>query len=162
MTSRLVLRRAQREDIARVLVNETCAYPVPWGKQALIDSLDPQYDFFVAELDEQIVGHLIVQVILDESHLLNLCLHPRYQGRGLGKQMMQYWLDSSRSQTIHQLLLEVRESNTKALKLYESMGFQKLSVRKNYYPLPDNQREHGVVMSQSFPEQPVGGCSLSQ
>ncbi len=145
--SDLEYRRATRDDIAQVLANEVSAYAMPWGKQALIDSLNEQYEFFLILLQDKVIGHLILQVIVDECHLLNICLNPRFQGKGLGKQVMRYWFEFCESSSVKQLLLEVRASNQKAKALYQQCGFQQLSVRKAYYPLPDNQREDGIVMS---------------
>ncbi|NVJ61040.1 MAG: ribosomal protein S18-alanine N-acetyltransferase [Gammaproteobacteria bacterium] len=147
-------RLASRQDIAAVLVNETTAYEMPWGKQALIDSLNEQYQFWVIESrrEQKIIGHLIYQVILDESHLLNICVHPREQGKGLGKATMDFWVQQCLIAGCKELWLEVRSSNTVAQKMYQSLNFKAISTRKNYYPLPGNLREDGLIMSRNLPE----------
>ncbi len=150
----LSFRPAQREDIAQVLANEVAAYEVPWGKQALIDSLQEQYDFWLAMQHERIVGHLIFQSVVDESHLLNVCIHPRHQGLGLGRQVMEFWFSHCRERGLNRLFLEVRQSNSRAITLYQKLGFQQLSRRKNYYPLPDNQREDGLIMMRELEQEP--------
>jgi ribosomal-protein-alanine N-acetyltransferase len=142
----LHFRAATRDDIAQVLANEVAAYQVPWGKQALMDSLQTQYQFWLAVFESRIIGHLIFQSVLDESHLLNICIHPRHQGHGWGKQLIAFWLEQCRKQSIQRLFLEVRVSNEKAINLYQKYGFKRISRRKNYYPLPGNQREDGLVM----------------
>lgn len=148
----LEFRAASRQDIAIVLANETAAYEVPWGKQALIDSLAEQYQFWVVENTEnaRVVGHLIYQLVADESHLLNICVHPREQGRGFGKVIMGFWFENSLAAGCSNLWLEVRNSNLVAQKLYQSLGFEVVSKRKNYYPLPGNSREDGLIMSRKL------------
>ena len=72
---------------------------------------------------------------------------PEHQGKGLAKRLLQDWLDWSRTQGAQQLWLEVRESNARALQIYERAGFVRIHVRKDYYPLDRTRREHAVVMS---------------
>ncbi|MEE4245105.1 MAG: ribosomal protein S18-alanine N-acetyltransferase [Kangiellaceae bacterium] len=143
-------RLATRADIAQVLANETAAYLVPWGKQALIDSLQDQYFFWLIMLDHKVVGHLIYQVILDESHLLNICIQPRHQGKGLGQRLLDFWLEQSTQADCVTAMLEVRVSNQVAINLYQSKGFQLLTQRKGYYPLPRGLREDGLIMSMAL------------
>ena len=145
--SELLFRTAARDDIAQVLANETAAYPVPWGKQALLDSLDEQYRFFLVELDKRIIGHLIFQQVLDECHLLNICLHPRNQGQGLGKTVIEFWIDVCKEQQCRELFLEVRVSNQKAIQLYRKFGFSVVCERKEYYRDLGGKRENGLIMT---------------
>jgi ribosomal-protein-alanine N-acetyltransferase len=53
----------------------------------------------------------------------------------------------SRGQGAQWLWLEVRESNARAIAVYERHGYRRVGLRKNYYPAQDGQREHAVVMS---------------
>ncbi len=145
--TKLSFGKARRDDIAQVLANEVAAYVIPWGKQALIDSLQEQYQFWLAIDDGRIIGHLIFQPVVDESHLLNVCIHPRHQGQGFGEQLMNFWFAKSQQMNLHRLFLEVRVSNDRAIALYQKFGFELLSRRKHYYPLPDNRREDGLIMA---------------
>ena len=144
--TRLTYRLATRSDIAQVMANETAAYPVPWSQQSMIDSLQSGYVFWLASYQQRIIGHIIFQSVIDECHLLNICLNPRYQGQGLGQLMLQHWLEFCDSHGLTQLFLEVRASNTRAFKLYQKNGFKIGTTRKDYYRLPNNQREDGILM----------------
>ena len=142
----LSYRPATRSDIAQVLANETAAYVIPWSQQSIIDSLQSNYVFWVVLHQRRIVGHIIFQSVADECHLLNICLNPHHQGQGLGQSMLQHWLEYCESHELTQLFLEVRVSNSRALKLYQNNGFKIVSRRKDYYRLPNNQREDGILM----------------
>jgi ribosomal-protein-alanine N-acetyltransferase len=88
---------------------------------------------------------MISQVIVDECHLLNICIHPDYQGNGYG-QLSLNWLEQlMREKDVASLLLEVRQSNLKAQGLYKKLGFEQIGLRKDYYPA-DSAREAAIVM----------------
>lgn len=143
----LSTRQAKVADLPTIVANEQAAYPFPWSEAMLRDSLSSQYLFWaVCSAEQQLVGHLIAQPVLDECHLLNVCLHPKVQGNGYGRALLEQWLQWSQSAGCTHLWLEVRQSNIVAERLYRALGFQRQALRKNYYqagPL----REDGWVMS---------------
>ena len=71
--------------------------------------------------------------ILDEAHLTVLAVDPRYQRRGLGKWLLVNLLDDACHRPLTRATLEVRPSNSLALALYESLGFEALGRRRRYY-----------------------------
>ncbi|MFK5131261.1 ribosomal protein S18-alanine N-acetyltransferase, partial [Glaesserella parasuis] len=79
--------------------------------------------------------------------LFNIAVDPAYQGKGYGKQLLQALIAQLQQKQITTLWLEVRASNTTAQKLYFSLGFNEVTVRKNYYPTQDGGRENAVVMA---------------
>ena len=87
-------------------------------------------------------------------HLLNITVAPPRQGQGWGHMMLDALCLLSRSRGAQWLWLEVRQSNARALQVYERYGFQRISVRKDYYPADRQQREHAVVMSLNLKLQP--------
>lgn len=64
------------------------------------------------------------------------------QGKGIAKQLLRQFIEYGEQQNAENLFLEVRESNTRAIALYERAGFIEMSVRKNYYP-SDNPAKNG-------------------
>ncbi len=142
----LAFQPVGRDDIAQVFANETASYLMPWSLQSLIDSLDPQYAFWKIEFNSKIVGHLIYQTVVDESHLLNICIHPRFQNKGFGKQALGFWFEQCHASQVKNFYLEVRESNILAQSLYKAIGFEEIANRKDYYPLPEQKRENGIIM----------------
>ena len=150
LVSSLFFRLAVESDLADVVVNEEASYEVPWRRQMFLDCFAEQFEFWVIEYQGQIVGHIIWQHVLDESHLLNICIVRSHQGKGWGREAMSFWLDSSINDDKSVLLLEVRFSNEPAHSLYLSLGFREVGVRKNYYRLPDDGREDGRVMAKTL------------
>jgi ribosomal-protein-alanine N-acetyltransferase len=80
-------------------------------------------------------------------HLLNITVAPAHQGQGWGHMMLDALSLWSRHQGSQWLWLEVRQSNQRALQVYERYGFKQISIRKDYYPAGRLHREHAVVMS---------------
>ena len=92
------------------------------------------------------MGFAIVQRVLDEAHLLNICVKPSKQGKGLGKAILQHVIDYANSISAVIILLEVRSSNERAQQLYLNSGFNEMSVRKGYYPAKEG-REDAILMA---------------
>lgn len=85
---------------------------------------------------KKLVSYLVYQV-LDVAEVLRVGTHPHYQGRGLAKKLLSTWFDELKDLNID-VLLEVRADNLAAIHLYQSLGFQLIHVRKNYYKNPHN------------------------
>ena len=116
----------------------------PWSKQQFQESL-ASYQCTVYEQANQVVGFCILQPVLDEANLLLMAIHPNQQGKGLGYILLDHSIQQLKNNPI-QIFLEVRESNTAAIRLYEKTDFHQIDLRKNYYPNPDGSREHAVIM----------------
>jgi ribosomal-protein-alanine N-acetyltransferase len=87
----------------------------------------------------------VVQFILDEAHLLNICVDPDLQGRGFGRRILEHVIEHAKSRDSAIVVLEVRRSNNKAQNLYLQMGFNEMSVRRGYYPAQQG-REDAILM----------------
>ena len=102
-------------------------------------------------VDAKVVGHSILSVAAGEAHLLNVCINPEVQGNGFGRQLVQHILSRAVARGASKVFLEVRPSNLIAFKLYESLGFQEIGLRKDYYPA-ENGREDALVFSYQVPD----------
>ncbi|HEC59407.1 MAG TPA: ribosomal-protein-alanine N-acetyltransferase [Methylophaga sp.] len=141
------VRIMQAQDIVTVLGIEQSANQFPWDIKSFQDSLKTGYQAWVFyKKTEEIVGFAIVQRVLDEAHLLNICVKPAAQGRGLGKAIIQHVIDYANSISAVIILLEVRRSNERAQQLYLQSGFNEMSVRKGYYPAKEG-REDAILMA---------------
>lgn len=85
-----------------------------------------------------------------EAELLNIVLDPAQQGKGLAKQFLGALIEQLQAEACLRLMLEVRESNTAAIKLYHGLNFLEDGRRKNYYPSATGARETAVLMSLSL------------
>ncbi|WP_227556504.1 ribosomal protein S18-alanine N-acetyltransferase [Acinetobacter courvalinii] len=131
-------------DLENVAAIERLVQTHPWNKQQFQESL-ASYQCTVYEQANQVVGFCILQPVLDEANLLLMAIHPSQQGKGLGYKLLDQSIQQLKNNPI-QIFLEVRESNTAAIRLYEKTGFHQIDVRKNYYPNQDGSREHAVIM----------------
>lgn len=133
------------DDLDRVLQNELRSYAYPWSYGNFLDCLKERKDCRVAEVDGRIVGHGVLAVGAGEAHVLNVCIAPEQQGRGFGRALLAHLLDRARVLGAEMVFLEVRASNRPALELYESMGFNAIAVRRNYYPAPFGHEDAQVM-----------------
>jgi ribosomal protein S18 acetylase RimI-like enzyme len=98
------------------------------------------YECLVAFLHGELAGFLVFRKIaVTELEVLNLAVDLRFRRQGMARQMMQFMLSGHRGD----VFLEVRESNLAARKFYESIGFQEIGHRRDYYK---NPVESGIVM----------------
>lgn len=134
----------QESDLDSVVAIERLVQTHPWSKQQFQESL-ASYQCTVYEQANQVVGFCILQPVLDEANLLLMAIHPNQQGKGLGYILLDHSIQQLKNHPI-QIFLEVRESNTAAIGLYEKIGFHQIDLRKNYYPNVDGSKEHAVIM----------------
>jgi ribosomal-protein-alanine N-acetyltransferase len=99
----------------------------------------------VAELDDIVVGYAIMSTGAGEAHVLNVCVSELYRCRGVGSQMLEHLLEFAKSLRVMDVFLEVRPSNTVAVRLYQSRGFSQIGMRRGYYQA-EGGREDAVVL----------------
>lgn len=141
----LAISQMQQADIDKVWQIEKQSNRFPWTKGNFEDCLKSGYRTFLYTSGSDLIGYSVVQSVLDEVHLLNICVKPVYQGKGFGRQILSHVIDISLEQSAAIVVLEVRASNFRAQQLYLSTGFNEMSVRRGYYPA-EQGREDGVLM----------------
>lgn len=144
-----LIRPLIASDLPAVLAIEVRAHAFPWTPGILADALSSGYYMVVMEQDEVVVGYGVVQVILDEGHLLNITIDPALHGKGLGRVLLAHLIDYARTHT-DTLFLEVRPSNQRAVALYQAEGFNEIGLRRNYYPAAGGGREDALLMAMAF------------
>lgn len=137
----------ETQDFARLFEIEQAAHLVPWSMGTLQNNQGERYLNLKVLEQEHIVGFVICQTVLDEATLFNIAVDPQYQGRSLGYRLLKELITRLKAKSINTLWLEVRESNRKAIKLYQQLNFNEVDIRKNYYPTPDGKRENAIVMA---------------
>ena len=132
------IRRAKLEDITTIVKLEQTVFKESLGESFLYDelSLNPFARMYIIEDDLGFAGYMGIRVD-DQADMMNFAIVPEKQGHGYGKALLLHVLSELKQEGIHQITLEVRESNIIAQKLYESCGFVRSHVRKNYYPNED-------------------------
>ncbi len=134
------------EDLTEVHAIEKSANRFPWSIKNFADSLDAgHYAYVYCDPYDVILGFAIVQLVMDEAHLLNLCVRPDMQGKGYGRRILEHIIDYANSRSAALLILEVRYSNQRARNLYEQFGFNEMTIRRGYYPA-EQGREDAILM----------------
>jgi ribosomal-protein-alanine N-acetyltransferase len=135
-------------DLAEVHAIEVRSFPNPWHKTTFLGEIQNRSIanpyVAVSEPEQAIIGYIMFWLIEDEGQINNIAVHPDFQGRGIGKEILRFALDKIRRLGGMFVTLEVRQSNAAAISLYEKMGFTLLGVREGYY---QNPSEDAQVMS---------------
>jgi ribosomal-protein-alanine N-acetyltransferase len=140
------MQLAMLDEVVRI-EQENMAFP--WTAGNFRDSLQAGHHCLVLLQGDVVMGFAVLMMVLDEAHLLNIGIDKKSQGRGLGRHLLLQAMQVARDLGGLNLFLEVRPSNTVALSLYESLGFNEMGVRPGYYPAKQG-REDAVLM----------GCAL--
>ena len=138
-------------DLTAMTQIENQAHAHPWSEANIQDCFNPLYRIVGlkqtvdVKQDTALLGFAIVQQILDEATLHDICVSPNAQGQGLGKRLLTYIIEQAKEAGAVVMMLEVRASNHAALALYERLGFTESGRRKGYYPTVDG-REDAILM----------------
>ena len=124
---------------------EAKANPVPWTEKNFTDCLSNDYYCLIQEVNKEVSGFAIQTTSLKKTHLLNIGIREKFRKKGLGQDLLNQIVSTSKEMGSKKIFLEVRISNKEAIELYNKSGFKKLSLKKNYYRLPDG-REDALVM----------------
>lgn len=128
------IRHMGFNDLSDVLSIEKVSFRTPWSEGIFRDELFSSLCHnFVATVEEKIVGYICFAIIVDEVHLRNISVHKDYRRFGIASQMMSEMIRTSQERGVLWSTLEVRRSNTAAMKFYEKYGFEIKGIRRSYY-----------------------------
>ena len=142
----LRFRPMQEADLEEIMGIERRCYRYPWTRLIFNDCLRAGYCCWVCERLGMIEGYGVTSVAAGESHLLNLCVRPESQQQGIGRKLLLHLISLARRHNAEMMFLEVRPTNAAARALYESMGFNELGSRREYYPA-DLGREDALILA---------------
>lgn len=144
-----LIRDLTVSDLERVNEIEQSAYPYPWTAGIFADCFRVGYTCSGLQAGSVLIGYAIQSQAAGESHLLNLCVAPSWQGMGYGSLLLEHAIRVAKNQACESMYLEVRPSNPIGFGLYERRGFVIIGRRPNYYRADDG-REDAIVMSLSL------------
>lgn len=133
------------ELLSAILAIENESFSDPWSLASLSECVWNERMLFLAAVrEDSVLGFGILGVAADESEVLDIAVSPAARGCGVGNALLAALLAGAKSRSAAACYLEVRESNTPAIGLYEKYGFRPVGRRKNYYQKP---REDAIVMA---------------
>jgi len=143
------VRVADSSDLKRVMDIEKRAHAYPWSEKIMLRYLQKKDSVWILEVNDQHVAHAVISRAADESELLMISVDPDHQGKKYGSFLLKDVIQRLKAEGINFMFLEVRESNTTAIALYESLDFAETGRRNNYYPTADG-REDALMYSLDF------------
>jgi len=124
-----IIREAKKSDLIKISEIEKLSFDFgAWGIHFLTKFLDNKINrIIVAEADD-IIGYCAFSIYDDIIHIKSIAVHPHYRNKGIGKALLKEVINFKKD-----IFLEVRVSNESAIKLYESLGFERILTLKRYY-----------------------------
>jgi ribosomal-protein-alanine N-acetyltransferase len=157
------------DDINQVMEIERAVFPAPWSARAYQYEITKNVHSVMLVVrpvgtpagplghlkhrlglvePQSVVGYAGLWLLVDETHICTIAVHPQRQGEGLGELLLVSLLDQSMKLGARRATLEVRVSNRAALSLYLKYGFEIVSRRKRYYT--DNNEDAFIMTTPPF------------
>lgn len=148
MNSTLTISKMRPEHIKRLAELEQICFSQPWSEQSLADELEnDSAKFLVAEINGKAVGYIGLFIVMESCYLSNIAVFPEYRRKGVATALFHRAFSEAQNHGVDFISLEVRPSNTEALQLYTSLGFEEMGLRKNFYR---NPTEDAFIMTKLF------------
>jgi len=141
------IEKMKAEHIPQIAILEKECFSQPWSENALSDELKNDNSHFLVAVCDKVMGYIGAQEICGEAYITNVAVFDKYRKLGVGRALLKVACDGAKSRNCEFITLEVRESNLPAIALYESEGFEKAGIRKNFYSSPT---ENGVIYTKYF------------
>ena len=142
MNAQPLIRPMTVADLDGVLRIEQAVFTTPWSRESFKQDLkrDDGIAMVLVEND-RIMGYITGWHVLDEIHIGNLAVDTQFRNRGYAKRLIRKIMEVRAP--VLCIWLEVRESNRAARQLYQSLGFEEVTLRRGYY---SDDGENAIVM----------------
>lgn len=142
---RVVIRPMAESDVPAVVAIERASYQFPWSEGIFRDCLRVGYVCRVVAVADEVIGYGVMSLGAGEAHVLNLCVQGTFRCRGVGRQLLEYLLARAAGAGMDEAFLEVRPTNTAAIRLYQSLGFEQVGIRRGYYQATSGREDAAVL-----------------
>ena len=126
-------------DLEGVLAVEAESFTNPWTRAMYaweLQNRDVCHIYVARTPAVAVAGFCALWIVFDEVHINNVAVLPQYRGRGMGSAILRHALADAQRRGARRATLEVRASNTGAVRLYQRLGFATTAVRHAYYTSP--------------------------
>jgi len=128
------LRAMRESDLPQVWQIERRAQVFPWPLSFFRQCLRSDCSCWVLAQDSVIQGYGVMEWERTGAHVMNVCVRPELQHRGLGRRILGHLLRTARHRGLRAAYLEVRPTNRIARRFYKRLGFNQTGMRDAYYP----------------------------
>jgi [ribosomal protein S18]-alanine N-acetyltransferase len=137
--ARSLIRPFEPRDIPAIeMILSESPEAAAWSKESLEQLTARNWLAWVVECDANLAGFLVTRIIADdEAEILNLAVARSSRRAGVGTNLLRAAIGELAGRRVRKLHLEVRESNTAGIALYEESGFLRAGRRPNYYRNPN-------------------------
>ena len=145
------IRQAVRVDLPHILelaasATTSSLWPAEKYDSYFAPKTEQKWQLLLAEHERTVIGFLAARSLHDECEIENIVVSRTMQRRGIASELLKH-LFSTLSDRVQKVFLEVRESNSPAVRLYEKAGFEVVGRRKSYYREP---AEDALLMRKTF------------
>ena len=134
MDTKLIFRKMTKDDADAVAELELQCFAMPWSRADFFREINNELaEYVVGELDKKIVAYAGAWVSFDQAEVMHIAVAPELRGQGIGTIIFGELIKAVKKRGATSITLEVRPSNTAAIKLYESFGLKSVGRRKGYY-----------------------------
>lgn len=133
-TTKITFRKMTAEDSGAVEEIEIKSFALPWKRKDFFNMAQNENAvYIVGELDEKIIAYAGAWLAFGEAEVMSVAVDPNFRGQGVGKKLFAELVKICIERGATAMTLEVRPSNSAAIRLYESFGLKSVGRRKNYY-----------------------------
>ena len=140
-----MIRRCEERDLNSVVNINMATLPEHYSDyffESLLRELPEA--FIVAEVDDKVIGYIMCKIefgfsnfrklgFVKKGHVVSVAVFDQHRGKGIGKALMLEGINGVLSRKSDEIYLEVRVSNTQAIRMYQRLGFQIKSRLRSYY-----------------------------
>ena len=132
------------DDVELIAKNFNTEFDEFWSIDNLKNDFNnPNSSYFIAKLDDEIVGFVGTLKIVDELNIMNIATKINKRSLGIASKLLLHVIDYSKSICCKSITLEVNENNLPAIHLYEKFNFKRIGLRKKYY----NNTNNAILMT---------------
>ncbi|MDR2930271.1 MAG: GNAT family N-acetyltransferase [Propionibacteriaceae bacterium] len=129
----IAFRKARLADVAWIAAWDRAEWAHPWSQSSWVDEMERHHVVVASDGSDHPVGVIDMEVVFDTAELLRVIVDPCHRGTGVGRALVRHGLDWAVAQGAREVFLEVSDRNRVARRLYDSVGFTRVGVRRDYY-----------------------------
>ena len=130
----ITFRKMTKDDADAVAELELKCFAMPWSRADFLrENNNELAEYVIGELDKKIVAYAGAWVSFDQAEVMHIAVEPKLRGQGIGTLIFGELIKAVKERGATSITLEVRPSNTAAIKLYENFGLKSVGRRKGYY-----------------------------